>query len=315
MTFQDDSVHNSSAPEPIVTANPDPGSPEFDPYATIPSKPDPRAFLPEDLRIPWSWFHLASFIGFAIVSLILIQGTLAIYFKPTQQLNQKQYEEYLLSQPQFTFGTMILWYGFIFIFLYATLTVLLECPFWPTLGWKKLAPKTASRKSHVWIFLLSGAALAIFVAIASSQIKTPEEIPIEQIMKSRTGALLLMTMAVLVAPLVEETIFRGYLYPFLAEKLARLVKYFGVEPAMAGRVGISSSILVTGILFGLVHGQQLGWTSGLVALLSLVGILFTLVRARTGSVFASYLMHLGYNGLFALASFIGTRGFTYMNPK
>jgi membrane protease YdiL (CAAX protease family) len=98
-----------------------------------------------------------------------------------------------------------------------------------------------------------------------------------------------------VAPLVEETLFRGYLYPMFARS-------FGVTPA----------ILLTGVLFGFMHGAQLGWTWGLVAMLTMVGIIFTLVRARTGTVFASFLMHLGYNLLISLATGLSTHWFTKM---
>jgi membrane protease YdiL (CAAX protease family) len=38
-----------------------------------------------------------------------------------------------------------------------------------------------------------------------------------------------------------------------------------------------------------------GW--GQIALLILVGVVLTWVRARTGTVAASYFVHLGYNGL------------------
>jgi membrane protease YdiL (CAAX protease family) len=106
-----------------------------------------------------------------------------------------------------------------------------------------------------------------------------------------------MAMAVLVAPLVEETVFRGYLYPLFA-------KYFGV----------AASVLVTGVLFGLMHGAQLGWTWSLVAVLTAVGIIFTFVRARTGSVFASFLLHLGYNSTIAAVTLLGTSGFTKIPP-
>ena len=88
--------------------------------------------------------------------------------------------------------------------------------------------------------------------------KTPENTPIEELFKYQQTALLFMAMAVLVAPLVEETLFRGYLYPLFARS-------FGVAP----------SIVVTGVLFGLMHGAQLGWTWSLVAVMSLVGIIFT----------------------------------------
>jgi len=123
--------------------------------------------------------------------------------------------------------------------------------------------------------------------------KTPENIPMEELFKYRQTAMLFMAMAVLVAPLVEETLFRGYLYPLFARS-------FGVAPG----------ILITGVLFGLMHGAQLGWTWSLVSILILVGIIFTIVRARTGSVFASYLMHLGYNSLISIFAILGTHGFT-----
>jgi uncharacterized protein len=117
--------------------------------------------------------------------------------------------------------------------------------------------------------------LSLLVAILSSRLKAPDNSPMEELFKNRQTALLFVAMAVLIAPLVEETLFRGYLYPLFARS-------FGITPG----------ILLTGVLFGVMHGAQLGWTWGLVAMLILVGIVFTLVRARTGSVFASFLMHL-----------------------
>ena len=96
-----------------------------------------------------------------------------------------------------------------------------------------------------------------------------------------------------VAPLVEETVFRGYLFPLFA-------KSFGIAPG----------IVVTGVLFGLMHGYQLGWTWGIVLLLILVGVIFTFTRARTGTVFASFLMHLGYNSMIAASAIISTHGFS-----
>ena len=106
-----------------------------------------------------------------------------------------------------------------------------------------------------------------------------------------------MAMAVLVAPLVEETVFRGYLYPLFARTF-----------------GVASSVILTGILFGLMHGAQLGWTWGLVLVLVAVGVIFTLVRARTGSVYASFLLHLGYNSMIAALTILGPGGIEKTTP-
>ena len=67
---------------------------------------------------------------------------------------------------------------------------------------------------------------------------------------------------------------------------------------------------MTGVLFGLMHGAQLGWSWAIVALLIVVGIVFTSVRAHTGTVFASFLLHLGYNSMIAVTTIVGTHGFT-----
>ena len=123
-----------------------------------------------------------------------------------------------------------------------------------------------------------------------------------------------MAMAVLVAPLVEETVFRGYLYPLFAGKFSRLAGFFGLPAFDAVRFGTVCGILITGVLFGLMHGSQLGWNWGLVSLLTLVGIVFTFARASTGTVLASFLMHLGYNSMIAVTSILVTKGFTQMPP-
>jgi membrane protease YdiL (CAAX protease family) len=64
----------------------------------------------------------------------------------------------------------------------------------------------------------------------------------------------------------------------------------------------------------MLHGWQLGWNVTLVSLLTLVGVIFTLVRAATGTVLASFLMHLGYNSLIAVITIILTKGFTVAPP-
>jgi membrane protease YdiL (CAAX protease family) len=253
----------------------------------------PQKKYPEDLQISWSWAHFIVFGIFGFSSLVVIQGMLAVIYAPHRRMTTKQLEEYLISKPQFAIGSMLLWYAAIFFFLYVTLSLLRGHSFWQTLGWRKLIPLYPEMPKNPLAYFFAGCGLSLFVAFVSSSMKTPENAPIEELFKYRETAMLFVGMAVLVAPLVEETLFRGYLYPMFARS-------FGVTPA----------ILLTGFLFGLMHGAQLGWTWGLVAMLTLVGILFTLVRARTGTVFASYLMHLGYNALISVAAIATTHGFT-----
>jgi len=281
-----------TSPEPF----PDWGSQGTEPASATEVAPYPPAkTYPEDLQISWSWPHLILFTVFGFSSLLIIQGVLAVMYAPKQRLNTKQLEEYLISKPQFAIGSMLIWYATIFFFLYVTLSLLRGHPFWRTLGWRKLMPANPRLPKNPVAYFFAGCGLSLFVALMTASMKTPESTPMEELFKYPHTAMMFVAMAVFVAPLVEETLFRGYLYPMFARS-------FGVTPA----------ILLTGALFGLMHGAQLGWTWGLVATLTLVGIVFTLVRARTGTVFASFLMHLGYNLLISLAAGLSTHWFTKM---
>jgi membrane protease YdiL (CAAX protease family) len=321
MSLFDDNPLNQ--PEPNLDAQPSAVQPTETP-STVPLAGDPiayaalapaaksRSYLPEDLRISWSWPHLVVFLVFGFGSLLIVQIGAVLLLSANKHLTQKQLQQMIESKPQFLVGTNVLWYALLFLFLYMTLAVLRGSPFWRSLGWKKLNADPAVGKGNPWMYFFSGCGLAIFVAIASSRVKEADHTPIQELFKNRTGAMLLMAMAVFVAPLVEETVFRGYLYPLFASKISGLAEIFGIDPLAAIRVGTAAGIFITGLLFGLMHAPQLGWTWGLVSLLILVGVIFTFARARTGTVVASFLLHLGYNSMIAVTSIIATKGFTNM---
>ena len=274
------------------SARPETGLPE-PPQSAVP----PVSRFPADLEITWSWAHFIIFLVYGLISLVLVQGVMAVYYAPHQRLTREQLEQYLMSKPQFLLGSMVIWYALIFFFLYITLSVLRGHPFWECLGWRKIQSFHSGPPKSPLFFFLAGSGLSLLVAVASSRLNAPENTPMEELFKHRETALLFIAMAVLVAPLVEETLFRGYLYPMFARS-------FGIWPGM----------ILTGVLFGFMHGAQLGWTWSLVSVLVTVGIIFTFVRARTGSVLASFMMHLVYNSLISVFALIGTQGFTKLPP-
>jgi len=328
MNFSDDNPRNP--PEENLPEQPSPGNPAEsasaetlaqplagDPLSYVPVTPAaslPPPNLPEDLRISWSWPHLLVFVIFVVASQIVLGIVVIAYYSADRHLSQKQLKHLLESDPRLIIGTNVLWFALIFLFLYVTLAVLRDSPFWRSLGWKKLKSDPVESKGRPWMYFLAGCGSSIFVAIASSRVKDADHVPIQEFFKNRTGALSLMAMAVLVAPLVEETVFRGYLYPVLARITSGVLQFFGMEFSSATRAGVATSILMTGTLFGLMHAPQLGWTWGLVSLLTLVGVIFTFARAWTGTVLASFLLHLGYNSMIAFTSIIATKGFSHMPP-
>ncbi|WP_018969130.1 CPBP family intramembrane glutamic endopeptidase [Rubritalea marina] len=87
--------------------------------------------------------------------------------------------------------------------------------------------------------------------------------------------LVLILGACVIAPLAEEIIFRGYLYPVL--------KRF-TEPAIAA--------ILTGVLFGAIHGQI--WA---VIPLSIFGILLAVLYEKSGSIWACILCHALFNSI------------------
>jgi membrane protease YdiL (CAAX protease family) len=283
-------------------------------YAAVARPPQCSSYLPEDLRISWSWLHLLFFFVYAIASQIVIGIGIVAYYSMSSHLTQRQIRRLFESDPRVIVGTNVLWFALIILFLYVTLSVLPNLPFWRSLGWKKLDADLLAGKGKPWVYFISGSGLSLFVIIASSRVKNAEHTPIQEMFKSRTGVILLMSMAVLVAPLVEETVFRGYLYPVLARIASGIAQFLGMDSPSAIRAGVVTSILTTGTLFGLLHGAQLGWTWGLVGLLILVGVIFTFARAWTGTVLASFLLHLGYNSMLAVLTIVGTKGFTYIPP-
>ena len=331
MTPFDDNPPPQDTPQESGTAAPElqpaarsfgysPQSVSGDPFsmasASIGQSPADAAYfripgLPEDLRISWSWPHLLLSIGFFFVSQLVVGVVLFGYYSMDHHLTQSQIKK-LVESPKFLVATTVIWSAVMILFLYITLSVLRDLPFWRSLGWKKFGSQATTGKGRPWMYFLAGCGLSIFVAAAGSRMKDVDHTPIQEMFKSPSSAMLLMAMAVLVAPLFEETLFRGYLYPVLTRIISSSAQSLGIEPQAALRFGVGCSIALTGGLFGLTHAPQLGWTLGLVAMLVLVGVVLTSVRAWTGTVVASFFLHLGYNSMIALSTIIATKGFTHM---
>ncbi len=263
------------APPPAWQTPQDPPSPPQ-------QRAEIRAEIPDDLRVPWGWPEVALFvilgvIGSVVVTRGLAEVTVWIFGVNStavfgNTMSTAKSVIVLVSQALLDAGAIL--------YLYLMLLSRTPAPFWKSIGWREMRPGTGTLRNSATHFLAGGAALALVVTFVGGFLNSKQTLPIEELLKARVSMLLFAILGVLVAPLVEETIFRGFLYPVIARRL-----------------GIAAGIAITGTLFGLMHAAQLwgGW--GQIALLILVGIVLTWVRARTGTVAASYLVHLGYNGL------------------
>jgi membrane protease YdiL (CAAX protease family) len=271
-----------SASEDVPPSAMEPAPQNLQDVPLPPTAPQFRAGISDDLRVPWGWPEVALFVILGVIGSVVVtwgMAQVAVRFFGANSndvfgatMSTAKSVVVLISQAMLD--------GFAILYLYLMLLARTPAPFWPSIGWRDMHPGAGKIRESALRFLAGGAALAVVVSFAGGFLNSKETLPIEGLLQARVSILLFGILGVLVAPLVEETIFRGFLYPVIARRL-----------------GIAAGIAITGTLFGLMHAAQLwgGW--GQIALLILVGVVLTWVRARTGTVTASYFVHLGYNGL------------------
>ncbi len=254
-----------------------------------------EAAVPEDLRAPWSWLELLLFLVYAFAASLAVSLVVALGAFFAFGISPWQLDKIPNGKATLLVLGQALWSGAAMLYFFGVARLRKGGPFWRALGWRELRLGRISGSRAVVLCLSGGVTLAMVVQVASAGMGKKGTLPIEEMFRSRGTVLMLMALGLLVAPLVEETMFRGFLYPVFARQF-----------------GVPAGIVITGVLFGLLHAAQLwgGW--GQIALLMIVGIVFTYVRARTGTVWASYLFHLGYNGILFLGFFIYTGGLRHM---
>jgi CAAX protease family protein len=143
--------------------------------------------------------------------------------------------------------------------------------------------------------LLGGVVLSVALQVLAHFLPIPKELPIDSFFQTTAEAWALSILSVTLAPLMEELFFRGFLYPVLARSL-----------------GLPVAVFLTALGFAALHGMQLMFSWGPVLVIFLVGVVLTLVRAKTNSVASGVLIHMAYNGTITVAMFAATDGFRHL---
>jgi membrane protease YdiL (CAAX protease family) len=245
--------------------------------------------LPEDIRVPWDWIDLVIFALLSLGGTFIVSIALVFAFNSILHVSAAQLRSSPSLRTYFAILNQVILSFALIGFMALQIRTRAPMPFWRTLGWRRLDTGRVPKPLAIIGLIAAGTLLSMFVEFTSSLNRPKTKLPIEAFFQDRRSALLLMIVSVVFAPFLEETIFRGYIYPGLARSF-----------------GIRTSIIATGTLFGLLHAPQLwgGWTQ--IALLVLVGILFTYARAATRTVVTSYLLHLSYNSFLFLAFLISS---------
>lgn len=190
--------------------------------------------------------------------------------------------ETVLKNPILALSTECAWYIVSAIYMVTLITGKLQQPFWPAIRW-------------IWPRRYWPAFAALGIALVSLErlehfFPVPQHLPMEEFFKSPLSTALTSTLAVTLGPFMEELFFRGFLYPTLARSL-----------------GVLSAVIITAAPFALIHGLQLGFAWGPLLIIFLVGFGFTVVRAKTGSVAASFIVHVAYNSTLLVIGLITSR--------
>lgn len=196
-------------PETSIHSEPSTGVP------TAAAHPETLSSVPEDLRTPWDWIDLVIFALLAVGGTFLISIALMFIFsafgiRPAQIRTSPSAKSYfaIVNQILVSFGLL----GYL-----AAQTNLREGkPFWRTVGWRPLETKVVPKPVAYALLVAGGLLLSMFVQFSSGFFRPKGKLPIETFFQDRGSALLLMLVSVLLAPVIEETIFRGFIYPVIA---------------------------------------------------------------------------------------------------
>jgi membrane protease YdiL (CAAX protease family) len=154
-------------------------------------------------------------------------------------------------------------------------------PFWSSLGWT-----WSSRHGIVAdIVMCVGITLGLCaVGIALSYLFGNKETDLERMLNSSLAARYgIVAMAVLTAPLVEEVVYRGVLYPALQRRIGRHLGVIGVT-----------------LVFALIHVPQYLPNYAAISAIVVLSYTLTFVRAKTGRLLPCVIIHTIFNSISAI---------------
>jgi len=236
---------------------------------------------------PWSVLDLAVVLVFSVAAWILL-SSLALGVAHLSASKQHVSVQDVASSPVVALATQSATELAVLLFIVTWIGRLSQQGFWDTIHWNW--PRAIIAR-----LLIGGIVLALVVDFAARFLPIPKSLPVEKFLSGMAAAYLMSALGIFLAPLVEELFFRGLFYP-----LAR--KWAGVTPA----------VLLTSALFAAIHGAQLGFAVAPLLSIFVVGVVFTLVREKTNSVAASFLVHCGYNSALFATLWVGSDHFRHL---
>lgn len=141
---------------------------------------------------------------------------------------------------------------------------------------KGLCLQRISTEKILWLVI--GGVFTGLCVIFLGAFESSSEIPLEKAISTFPSFLAFVFCAISIVPVTEEIFFRGYVYPAIEKER-----------------GIIFGLIITAVLFGIIHIPQLWGAWQKVTVIFIIGFVLTLIRALTKSTLASIVFHLTYN--------------------
>ena len=239
----------------------------------------------------WTYWDVVVVTGFAIGAqmFVYVAGVIALLLIGQARGGTATLFDGM-TRVSFVLPVQILWWALVFWVIYRVVRARDPRPFRLAIGWVRPA-------RPIGVYLSGGAFLALSVAVFAWALPSPRKhMPMEQLFRDPFSASVLAVFGVSIAPVIEELLFRGFLYPVVA-------RAHGAAVAVVG----------TALLFSVVHAPQYGWAWQNLLLLTYVGVAFGTIRAVSGTLVPSTLVHAAYNFTLFVGLFAASDRFRHLN--
>jgi membrane protease YdiL (CAAX protease family) len=156
---------------------------------------------------PWTGFDLL-LMALILMAALLVFTTIA--FGISTAFSHRSVKELAKDPGTLTIvPAMAISYLVVMTFMYLRLARVRNAQFWEAVSWEW-------PRGNSWLgFLVLGGVTAVALGMLSRLLPMPKSLPVDRFFGDRRSAFLMVFFGVLVAPLAEELLFRGFLYPVL----------------------------------------------------------------------------------------------------
>jgi membrane protease YdiL (CAAX protease family) len=238
----------------------------------------PRRELPEHLQVPWGLGDVAGFVGawWGIqVLLVVLLVVLARYLGPVNSFVHQVQTNNLTVSFVLDLVSSIVAFGVVALYLRKYQVG------WSAVGWRKVSVWRALLylAGILVAFLLAVTALLSLVSVLVPGFNANQAQNNDFTSGGHVHSSLSLVALVLLPPFLEETVFRGFIFP-----------------AIAKRAGLIWGAVLSSALFGIAH-----WQANITLYTFVLGLLLCFMYVRLKSIVPGIFLHMLNNYLAFLA--------------